>query len=175
MGTVEMTIQRVNWTRTFTQFTELKFAVINTLPMRKKSLAISIVAALCIALTGCSSSDSSDSATDVLDDINNLFSDSATVNQVKNGYVEACSTASLGVMADSFLADPSWREFTSDSGGTVVELTGGMTYDGYPADALIQFNVSGYSFEASYLGINNVDQSLLTLSALLNKMCDAAY
>lgn len=171
-----MTIQRLNRTRKLVEIKSVKYLRINNSDMRKNSLALSVITALCIALTGCSStSDSADSDTDILSDINNLFSDSATVSQVKNGYVEACSTASLGVMADSFLANPSWREFTSDSGGTVVELTGGMTYDGYPADALIQFDVSSYSFEATYLGINNVDQSLLTLSALLNKMCDAAY
>ena len=42
-------------------------------------------------------------------------------------------------------------------------------------DALIQFNLSGGSFEAVYLGINGIDQSLLILNALLTKMCDATY
>jgi hypothetical protein len=78
-------------------------------------------------------------------------------------------------MAEAFMSNPSWRDFPSTSGGTVVELTGEISYDGYPADALIQFNLSGGSFEAVYLGINDVDQSMLMLSSLLNKMCDATY
>jgi hypothetical protein len=73
------------------------------------------------------------------------------------------------------MSNPSWRDFPSTSGGTVVELTGEISYDGYPADALIQFDLSGGSFEAVYLGINDVDQSMLMLSSLLNKMCDATY
>jgi hypothetical protein len=78
-------------------------------------------------------------------------------------------------MAEAFMSNPSWRDFPSTSGGTVVELTGEISYDGYPADALIQFDLSGGSFEAVYLGINDVDQSMLMLSSLLNKMCDATY
>lgn len=41
------------------------------------------------------------------------------------------------------------------------------------ATALIQFEVYGSTFEASYLGINSVDQNLFSLSALLTKMCEA--
>ena len=78
-------------------------------------------------------------------------------------------------MADAFMSGPSWTDFPSDSGGTVVELTGEISYDGYPSTALIQFDLSGGSFEASYLGINDVDQSLITLNVLLNKMCEATY
>jgi hypothetical protein len=78
-------------------------------------------------------------------------------------------------MADAFMTNPSWRDFPSTTGSTVVELTGEISYDGYPADALIQFDLSGGSFEAVYLGINDVDQSRLLLSALLTKMCDATY
>ena len=93
---------------------------------------------------------------------------------VKDSYVQACSTATLGEMADAFMSDPQWRDFQGTSGNTIVELSGGISYDGMPADALIQFEISGGSFEAVYLGINSVDQNMLVLSALLNKMCDAA-
>jgi hypothetical protein len=78
-------------------------------------------------------------------------------------------------MADAFMSGPNWTDFPSDSGGTIVELTGEISYDGYPSTALIQFELSGASFEASYLGINDVDQSLITLNVLLGKMCDATY
>ena len=123
-------------------------------------------------LTSCSSSDSS--ANSVTNAINDVFNSSPNVDLVKNGNVQACSTATLGQMADAFMSNPSWREFTSVSGGTVVELTGEISYQGMPATAKIQFEVTGGTFKAVYLGINDVDQNLFTLSGLLDKMCAAA-
>ena len=105
--------------------------------------------------------------------IADLLGDSYNVSFVKDSYVEACPTATLGEMADAFMPGPRWRDFESTSGTTIVELTGGISYDGLPAEALIQFEISGGSFEAVYLGINDLDQSLLVLSVLLGKMCDA--
>jgi hypothetical protein len=127
-----------------------------------------------LLLAGCSSSSSSDSS-DVSSDLLDYFSESANVSSVKDASLSSCPSATLGQMAEAFMSNPSWRDFPSTSGGTVVELTGEISYDGYPADALIQFNLSGGSFEAVYLGINDVDQSMLMLSSLLNKMCDATY
>lgn len=133
-----------------------------------------LLAVLPLILAGCSSSSSSD-ASDVSSDLLDYFTDSANVSSVKDASLGSCPSATLGQMADAFMSNPSWRDFPSTSGGTVVELTGEISYDGYPSNALIQFNLSGGSFEAVYLGINDVDQSLLTLSALLGKMCDATY
>jgi hypothetical protein len=78
-------------------------------------------------------------------------------------------------MADAFMSGPIWSDFISDSGGTVVELSGGITYDGMEVIALIQFDVYGIEFEANYLGIDGVDQNQIVLSTLLTKMCDAVY
>ena len=137
---------------------------------------ISVALALPLLLVGCSSSDSSsESFDDPLTDFSDLFQDSANVSSVKDAYLNSCPTATLGEMADAFMSGPSWSDFPSDSGGTVVELTGEISYEGYPSTALIQFDLSGGSFEASYLGINDVDQSLITLNVLLNKMCEATY
>ena len=142
--------------------------------LRKK--VISVALALPLLLVGCSSSDSSsESFDDPLTDFSDLFQDSANVSSVKDAYLNSCPTATLGEMADAFMSGPSWSDFPSDSGGTVVELTGEISYEGYPSTALIQFDLSGGSFEASYLGINDVDQSLITLNVLLNKMCEATY
>jgi len=127
---------------------------------------------LLLATTGCSSSDSTSSA---VEDFANIFTDSADVSLVKDGTIEACPGSTVGEMTDAFMSNPSWSDFASTSGGTVVELNGEITYDGYPATALIQFNVSGYTFEAAYLGINGVGQNLLVLSSLLTKMCDATF
>jgi hypothetical protein len=132
------------------------------------------VAIVPLLLAGCSSSSSSD-ASDVSSDLLDYFTESANVLSVKDASLSSCPSATLGQMADAFMTNPSWRDFPSTSGGTVVELTGEISYDGFPADALIQFDLSGGSFEAVYLGINNVDQNMLILSALLTKMCNAAY
>ena len=142
--------------------------------LRKKVVSVALV--LPLLLVGCSSSDSSsESFDDPFTDFSDLFQDSANVSSVKDAYLNSCPTATLGEMADAFMSDPSLTDFPSDSGGTVVELTGEISYEGYPSTALIQFDLSGGSFEASYLGINDVDQSLITLNVLLNKMCEATY
>ena len=142
--------------------------------LRKKVISVALL--LPLLLAGCSSSDSSsESFDDPLTDFSDLFQDSANVSSVKDAYLNSCPTATLGEMADAFMSGPSWSDFPSDSGGTVVELTGEISYEGYPSTALIQFDLSGGSFEASYLGINDVDQSLITLNVLLNKMCEATY
>jgi hypothetical protein len=141
--------------------------------MSKRPIYI-LLAIVPLLLAGCSSSSSSDSS-DVSSDLLEYFTDSANVSSVKDASLSSCPSATLGQMADAFMTNPSWRDFPSTTGGTVVELTGEISYDGLPADALIQFDLSGGSFEAVYLGINNVDQSRLVLSALLTKMCDATY
>ena len=127
-----------------------------------------------LLLTGCSRSSSSDS-TDVVNNALDLFTDSANVSAVKDANLSSCPSATVGEMADAFMSNASWTDFPSSTGSTVVELTGEIAYDGLPADAVIQFDLSGGSFQAVYLGINGVDQSLLTLSALLTKMCNATY
>jgi pimeloyl-ACP methyl ester carboxylesterase len=78
-------------------------------------------------------------ATAFLDDtVNSFLGDSANVSSVKDAYLSSCPNATLGQMADAFMANPSWSDFTSTSGGTVVELTGGITFDSADVDALIQ-------------------------------------
>lgn len=141
---------------------------------RKKAFSIALV--LPLLLAGCSSSDSSsETFEDPFTDFSDIFQDSVNVSSVKDAYLTSCPTATLGEMADAFMSGPNWTDFPSDSGGTIVELTGEISYDGFPLTALIQFELSGSSFEASYLGINDEDQSLITLNVLLNKMCEATY
>ena len=139
--------------------------------IRKRPIYI-LLAIFPLLLAGCSSSsDSSDVSSDVLD----YFTESANVSSVKDASLSSCPLATLGQMADAFMTHPSWSDFPSTSGGTVVELKGEISYDGYPAEALIQFDLSGGSFEAVYLGINGVDQNRFVLSALLTKMCNSVY
>jgi major membrane immunogen (membrane-anchored lipoprotein) len=146
--------------------------------MKNKRALAAILAASLLTLTACSSnSDSgSDSGSDYsASDLADLFSDSANVSAVKNGTVGACPSATLGEMADAFMSSPSWEEFTSTSGNTVVQLTGDISYDGYPAEAILQWTVSGSTFDTEYFGIDGVGQSLITVSALYSNMCSATY
>ena len=138
----------------------------------KKLLVALFVLALPVSVTSCSSEDNK-SAAEILEQLPNSFFESSEVSLVKAGTVKACPYSTLGEMADAFFDDPSWSDFPSDLGGTVVELSGGLSYSGLPATALIQFEVYGSTFEANYLGINGVDQNLFMLSAILTKMCEA--
>lgn len=142
----------------------------------RRKLNSLVIATLFVStlLTGCSSSSSEDATAFLDDTVNSFLGDSANVSSVKDAYLSSCPNATLGQMADAFMASPSWSDFASTTGGTVVELTGGITFDGADVEALIQFDLSGSSFEATYLSLNEVSQNQLMLSSLLTKMCDAA-
>jgi hypothetical protein len=142
---------------------------------RRKLISMAIAALFASTLlSGCSSSSSEDATAFLDDTVNSFLGDSANVSSVKDAYLSSCPNATLGQMADAFMASPSWSDFASTTGGTVVELTGGITFDGADVEALIQFELSGSSFEATYLSLNEVSQNQLMLSSLLTKMCDAA-
>ena len=128
-----------------------------------------------LLLAGCGSSSSSDAIDFVNEAVDSFLGDSANVSSVKDAYLTSCPSATLGDMAYAFMSNPTWTDFPSITGGTVVELDGDITYDGIPASAVIQFDLSGGNFEAVYLGINGVDQSLIMLSSLLTKMCEATF
>lgn len=142
---------------------------------RRKLISMAIAALFASTLlSGCSSSSSEDATAFLDDTVNSFLGDSANVSSVKDAYLSSCPNATLGQMADAFMASPSWSDFASTTGGTVVELTGGITFDGADVEALIQFELSVSSFEATYLSLNEVSQNQLMLSSLLAKMCDAA-
>lgn len=142
----------------------------------RRKLNSIVIAALFAStlLAGCSDSSSEDATAFLDDTVNSFLGDSANVSSVKDAYLSSCPNATLGHMADAFMANPSWSDFASTTGGTVVELTGGITFDGADVEALIQFDLTGANFEAVYLSLNEVSQSKLMLSSLLTKMCEAA-
>jgi hypothetical protein len=125
-------------------------------------------------LSGCAGSSDSSTGDRWTEEALDLFADSANVSLVKNSSIKACPTATLDEMANGFMSSPSWSEFTSTTGTTVVELTGEISYDGLPATALIQFEISAGTFEAKYLSIADEPQSLIALNVLFNKMCESA-
>ena len=120
-----------------------------------------------LLLSGCSS------ATDAVTEL--VVPDDPNVVRVRDSYVKACPTATLGEMADAFLGNPTWESFDAVTGETVVELNGEMSYSGLPAQAKLQFTVTdfGSSFDTSFFSINGEGQGVLVISALLTKMCEA--
>lgn len=143
----------------------------------KRLFALTAIALTSVmVLTSCSSS--SDSSSDSGSDYDtgalaDLFSDSANVSSVKNGTVGACPSSTLGEMADAFMSYPTWDEFTSTDGNTVVELTGDITYGGVPAEAVLQWTVTGSTFDTEYFGIDGESQSIYMISELYDLMCSA--
>ena len=140
--------------------------------MKAKVLFLSFLLVIASGLSGCSKSDI-ENATSAIEDFSNLDLETPGVSIVKNGSLNDCPYATLDEMADAFMSTPYWSDFISDTGGTVVELSGGITYDQIPVTALIQFDVFGIEFEANYLSLNGVDQNQAVLLELLTLMCDA--
>jgi len=97
------------------------------------------------------------------------------VDLVKNGNLDNCPQKTLGQMADSFMSSPSWESLVADDGLTYVNLEGGITYDGIPVTALIQFLVNEDTdrFELNALEFNNIPQNAFMGIGLLNNMCEA--
>lgn len=97
------------------------------------------------------------------------------VDLVKNGKLDSCPQKTLGQMAKDYMASPSWKSLIADDGLTYVNLTGGITYDGTPITALIQFlvNKDVNRFELNALEFNNLPQNTFMAIGLLNNMCKA--
>jgi hypothetical protein len=136
--------------------------------MVSRQLAVLFVALL---LSGCGASSNAVDVTEVFEDLTT----SSTVDFVKSGSVEACPYATVGEMANAFMDSPNWTDFVSDQGETVVELQGGISFDGLPATATLQFVVdeAAGTFNTEWLGIDGEGQSLIMMGALLDKMCEA--
>lgn len=98
------------------------------------------------------------------------------VNMVKNA-THSSYGIQYGKAFDRFFSSPSWRSFDSTTGKKVVEFTGKFSYSGSPATAKIQFtlDVSGGTFTATYLSINDVSQNQLMLSAMIQKVFESYY
>jgi len=155
----------------------------------RRSTGVVVLAGLALLLVaGCGSTTSGSSATtstsvasnsgaSVLDDSgsDSVFGDSAAITLVKDGRVKGCPSATLGEMADAFLSYPQWSDFESTTGNQVVELTGGISYKNMPADVTLQFVVDTITddFEIKYMEIDDDPQSVVSISALISKMCES--
>lgn len=95
---------------------------------KKPGIVLMVFSAL--ILTSCSGTSSNDSLSAVDDALTSFLGDSVNVSSVKDAYLTSCPSATLGEMADAFMSAPSWNDFPSSTGSTVVELNGEILYDG---------------------------------------------
>tara|TARA_Y100000991_G_C21932690_1_gene331574 strand:- start:266 stop:640 length:375 start_codon:yes stop_codon:yes gene_type:complete len=97
-----------------------------------------------------------------------------TITRIKDGSFNACSEATIGDLANNFLSNPKWEAIIATDGMSYVNLTGGMTLDGKPVDALVQFTAPMRDYDD--FGINafeldEIPQNALMISELVNVMC----
>ena len=102
--------------------------------------------------------------------------DPALVGIVKNGNIQMCPQHTVDRLADSFMASPSWESVKADDGNEYVNIRGGITLQGKPVDAAMQFAVDretgAFTFNAFEL--NGIPQNQIIQAELIAKMCASA-
>ena len=93
-------------------------------------------------------------------------------DRVKHGTLGSCPNTTVGEMAESFMSSPSWQSLTADDGKKYVNLSGGITFQDKPVDALVQFSLEGDAFEFNAFELNGIPQNALIAGALIQKMCE---
>lgn len=150
----------------------------------KKILSIVLVGIICVGLCGCS--------TDTVDQITNVVqSENENVLLVKNGTNDNYPDVTYGDAFEEYFKTPTWKYFKGTQEGPdddedgkpdytnddidVVEFTGHCMYKDVEVKALIQFTLDkdASTFTATYLSFNDVPQSSLMLSGLLNSVFES--
>ena len=106
------------------------------------------------------------------DSLNLGFGNSQTVSAVKNGYLTEYTQKTLGEAVDGFIGNAKWTSITGTDGNKYVNIKGNITYDGEPAEIILQYkvNVSTGYFEINAIEINGQSQSMLTYMQLIMEM-----
>ncbi len=136
----------------------------------KKILVLFLSAAM--LLSGCSSLENL--SEDIVDQVSNVVqSNDKYVVTVQNATLNDTSYTYKEVF-NNFFAYPTWKHFTSTEGEEVVEFTGECTYDGQQVKAKIQYVITNETedyleWETAHFSFNNVSQSFIMLSALMEK------
>lgn len=95
----------------------------------------------------------------------------ASINAVKNGTLDGYPQTTLGESLGNFLSNAKWESLKAEDGNTYVNVTGGITFDGRPADLALQYRVYDTGrFEYQALEINGVPQSTLVYWGLIEKI-----
>ena len=97
------------------------------------------------------------------------------VSFIKSAEFDDCPNITVEEMINSYLSSPKWEAIVADDGRTYVNVRGGMTYDGDPADALIQFKIRDDLFQINAFELNGVPQNEFTIGILVSNMCDEAF
>ena len=102
--------------------------------------------------------------------------DPALVGIVKNGNIQMCPQHTVDRLAESFMASPSWESVKADDGNEYVNIRGGITLQGKPVDAAMQFTVDRKTgaFTFSAFELNGIPQAQLIQAELIAKMCASA-
>lgn len=93
---------------------------------------------------------------------------------VRNGSLTICDEHTVEELIDNFFENPKWESFVGDDGELYVNIEGGITSDGEPVKALLQFIVEDDEFEVNAFEIDGDPQNDLMVLSLLNKMCETA-
>ncbi len=93
------------------------------------------------------------------------------LNIVRYGALDACPTSTLDELANATLSEPEWESLIADDGYAYVNLSGGVTYGGLPAQALLQFRVEGDDFFFNAIEINGVPQNQFIANELIDLLC----
>lgn len=143
--------------------------------MKKIIYILIIILLLCIV--SCNSSNDIDNfINDAEKSINNEENKSNIyVKQIMNGYLNIDTSVTIGTAFENFFSYPTWEHFTSTEQTNIVEFTGNCMYDNKEVTCVIQFTLTGDSFEITYLSFNDISQNTLTVSALLNSIYDHYY
>ena len=100
---------------------------------------------------------------------------SSEVSFIKSAEFDACPNITVEEMVNSYLSSPQWEAIVAEDERTYVNVTGGMTYDGDPADALIQFKIRDDLFQINAFELNGDPQNEFTIGILVSNMCDEAF
>ena len=102
-------------------------------------------------------------------------SEDPAIERIKSGAFNNCDKATIDDLADNFFASPSWVTIVATDGRNYVNLTGEMTYNEVPVDALVQFTAPMYDnagFEINAFEMNDLPQNAFMIGALVTAMCD---
>ncbi|MCH2161673.1 MAG: hypothetical protein MK085_07335 [Phycisphaerales bacterium] len=95
-----------------------------------------------------------------------------SLDSVRYGTLYDCPERTLDEMAIAAMSYPEWESLLADDGYYYVNLTGGITWDSVPVQALLQFRVDegdGFSYYACE--INGVPQNDFVANELLDLLC----
>ena len=139
----------------------------------KKLVTYLLMSLLILGLAGCSASSMKNIEKELTDQLSNIAdAENKYVLMVKNGHRENNPNLTYSAAFENFFGTPTWKYIKTESGENVVEFTGDCTYQDTQVKARLQFIVDEEAgkFEAGYLGFNEVPQSALIRSALLEKV-----